>query len=81
MVWTYFKNKQRENSNLYFEHEIKRKCARGRWESRWDQQVTKDVTQKEGRTREAVEEELWDSRQVEWQGYQMSHIKWKIVMK
>jgi hypothetical protein len=40
--------------------EVKGKCPRGRPRSRWEQQVRKDVIQREGRPWK--EEELWEDR-------------------
>jgi hypothetical protein len=41
---------------------VKGKCPRGKMRSRWEQQVRKDVTQREGN-----EEELWEDRD-RWRG-------------
>jgi hypothetical protein len=39
---------------------VKGKCPRGRLRSRMEQEVRKDVTQKEGRPGEEIEKELWE---------------------
>jgi hypothetical protein len=43
---------------------VKGKWSCGRLKSRWEQQVRKDITQREGRTRDETEkeEELWEDR-------------------
>jgi hypothetical protein len=40
---------------------VKGKCQRGRPRSRWEKQVRKDITQREERQEEEIEqEELWE---------------------
>lgn len=49
--------------------------GRGRPRSRWEHQVSKDITQTEGRMWKKIEKELWEDRQ---RGLVVrQHIKWK----
>lgn len=50
MVWTRFKNDQRENTRKAFEHDSKRKTPKSKTEIKMGSAVKKDVTQKEERT-------------------------------
>jgi hypothetical protein len=57
--------------------EVKGKRPRGRPRSRWEQQARKEVTQKEGRTWEEIEEQkLWQRL-----GFQTTHLKRKRFRK
>jgi hypothetical protein len=57
MVWLRFKNRLRGNPKESLNIKLKEERPRGRPRTRWEQEVRKDVIQKEGRAWEETEEE------------------------
>jgi hypothetical protein len=47
MIWVHVKNEWRVDFKEGFEPVTERKSPRGRWRSRWEQWVRKDVSQRE----------------------------------
>jgi hypothetical protein len=80
MMWTHFENEWRIRKKV-LNMKVKGKFPRGRPRTRWEQQVRKDVTQKEEHGRKLRRTSCGKPRYMEMLGCQMTHIQWHCLRR